>query len=125
MFWDKFLILCNKKNVTPTNAALELGYSRGVITRWKNGSIPNDANLLQIANYFGVPIDYFSEGKEYIVNGNYNAVGNQNSVIVSETSDANEYELLKSFRRLNIVNKAKVIIYTFDLEKEQKNNAEN
>jgi SOS-response transcriptional repressor LexA len=37
--------------------------SKAIATRWKNGSIPRDTTLLQIADYFGVTVDYLI-GKE-------------------------------------------------------------
>lgn len=58
MFWNIFLELCNKKRMKPTKVVCELGISRGSITNWKKGSMPNDSTLLKIANYFGVSMAY-------------------------------------------------------------------
>jgi len=57
MFWEKFLLLCKEKGVSPTYACKTLGYSTTMVTNWKRGSIPRDATLLKIADYFGVTVD--------------------------------------------------------------------
>ena len=61
MFWEKFVTLCNKKCVKPNNVTKELGLSTASATQWKHGSIPRDAQLNKIADYFGVPMSYFKE----------------------------------------------------------------
>ena len=63
MFWEIFLNLCFKVGKSPNAAAKELKISSGSVTNWKNGTIPNNAALLKIANYFGVSVDYLL-GKE-------------------------------------------------------------
>lgn len=57
MFYDNFLKLCNLKGVAPTKAAVETGGHKSDSTRWKNGSVPNDARKLVLADYFGVTVD--------------------------------------------------------------------
>lgn len=61
MFWKNLVFLCTQKQTTPTALALSLGLARGSVTRWKNGSKPNDTTVRKIADYFGVPVEYFAE----------------------------------------------------------------
>lgn len=61
MFYDKFLELCNQNNKTPSVVADELGFARSSITKWKSGATLRSANLKRVADYFGVPVSYFSE----------------------------------------------------------------
>lgn len=56
MFFDNFLNLCNSKGISPTAAAVEMGFQKSVVTRWKK-SIPTDANKLKIAKYFGITVE--------------------------------------------------------------------
>lgn len=63
MFYDTFLYLCNQRNVAPSVAVVDMGFQKSVATRWKNGTVPRDANLLKVANYFDVSVDYLL-GKE-------------------------------------------------------------
>jgi len=56
IFYENFIALCNRKNVSPSVAAEACGVSRGSVTKWKNGSVPRDAVLRAIADYFGVSV---------------------------------------------------------------------
>lgn len=60
-FYERFLSLCNERNISPSKAVLEIGMKKSAVTRWKAGGDPTDASLLRIANYFNVPIEYFSD----------------------------------------------------------------
>lgn len=57
-FYNNFLYLCKQKNVLPTVAVVDMGFQKSVATRWKNGTVPRDFNLLKVADYFGVSVDY-------------------------------------------------------------------
>lgn len=61
MFYDIFVELCARKGVSPSRAVLDMGFSKSIITGWKKGATPSDANLIRIADYFGVTVDYFKE----------------------------------------------------------------
>ena len=58
MFWENFLKLCTNQNKKPTAVITELGISRGSVTHWKAGKIPQNTALLKLADYFGVSVDY-------------------------------------------------------------------
>lgn len=62
-FWNSFLLLCAEKNKTPTSVVLDLGYSKGTVTHWKNGHVPQDAALYKIADYFSVAVDCLGAAK--------------------------------------------------------------
>ena len=61
VFYDIFVELCARKGVSPSRAVLDMGFSKSIITGWKKGATPSDANLIRIADYFGVTVDYFKE----------------------------------------------------------------
>lgn len=63
MFWNNFVILCNKIGKSPNGVCADLGYSTAIATKWKNGAVPRDTTLKKIADYFGVSVDYL-QGKE-------------------------------------------------------------
>lgn len=64
MFWKIFLRLCNERGLKPNNVAKHLGIASGTVSGWKNkGQIPQDGNLIKIADYFGVTVEYLL-GKE-------------------------------------------------------------
>ena len=58
MFSDNYIRLCNAHDVPPTALAEQLGYTRAAGARWINGSIPRQAALRRIADYFGVTVEY-------------------------------------------------------------------
>ena len=59
MFYDLYLDLCKKKNVSPTKAALDIGISKATPSTWKKrGLTPQGDTLNKIASYFGVSTDY-------------------------------------------------------------------
>ena len=67
MFYDTYLALCQRKNVSPTRAALEIGLSKPTPTTWKKrGLTPQGETLNKIAAYFGVSVGYLlgNEPKE-------------------------------------------------------------
>lgn len=52
--------LVKARGTTPYAVAKELGFAPTVFSDWKSGkSMPNIEKQLKIANYFGVPADYF------------------------------------------------------------------
>ena len=57
-FYYVFLNLCNKVGKSPSKVALEIGTSKPAVTRWKSGSMPSDATLVKLAEYFNVSVEY-------------------------------------------------------------------
>ena len=67
VFYDIFKDLCNKKDVSPSRACLDMGLSRSLGAKWKNtGANPSYEVLTKMAGYFDVPVDYLlgNEQKE-------------------------------------------------------------
>ena len=58
MFWETFVSLCQEHGEKPTPVIKKLGVAVGLVTKWKNGTMPNSVTLNKIANYFGVSVDY-------------------------------------------------------------------
>lgn len=66
MFWNMFYKLCTENNTKPLSVVKELKIASGIITKWKNGSIPNGETLIKLADYFGISIDYLLGRSETI-----------------------------------------------------------
>ncbi|NBI84348.1 XRE family transcriptional regulator [Clostridiaceae bacterium] len=66
MFYSNFLNLCNKKGISPSAAAVEMGFQKSVVTRWKK-STPTEANRRRIAQYFGVSVEELMKNAEETV----------------------------------------------------------
>ncbi len=64
MFWDKFLELCESKNMKVNPVGKEIGLSSGLLTKWKQAAeagenpLPNVEKLIDIADYFYCSTDY-------------------------------------------------------------------
>lgn len=58
MFWERFYALCLKKGTKPNPLGSKIGISSGVITKWKNGTIPNGETLIRLADEFDCSVDY-------------------------------------------------------------------
>lgn len=60
--YKKFKELLSKTNKTPYQVAKETGISQTAFSNWKSGrSEPGLDSLKKLANFFGVPIEYFLE----------------------------------------------------------------
>ena len=60
--YEKYVKLRNEKGVTDYRVAMDTGIPKSTFTDWKNGrSKPKTEKLKAIADYFNVPIEYFSE----------------------------------------------------------------
>ena len=58
--YQRYCELRDKKGVTDYQAATETEITRSTFTDWKAGvSQPKIDKLYKIANYFGVPLEYF------------------------------------------------------------------
>ena len=64
MFYEKFLDLCVARNISPSAAAQDAGFSNAAATDWKNGAKPRKANLIKLAKYFNVSVEYFEESTD-------------------------------------------------------------
>lgn len=53
MFYNKFKLLCDHKNISCGKAAAEIGLSNSIVTKWKkSGATPVGDTVIRIANYF-------------------------------------------------------------------------
>ena len=56
-FYNKYLLQCQKRGESPSAAALNAGFTKVAVSRWKRGSVPKDTTLLTLADYFDCSID--------------------------------------------------------------------
>lgn len=73
--------LCKSKNITPTKLEEDLGFSQGLISRWKDKN-PNIDRIIDIADYFKVSLDEVV-GRDQIV------IDNFISSLIEETENNN------------------------------------
>ncbi len=65
MFFENYVRLCNSVHKSPSAVAIEMGIAKPTVSRWKNGSKPNHATVVKVADYFGVDVSaLLDEGSE-------------------------------------------------------------
>ena len=65
LFSENLKQLRSEKNIGQVELAKEIGVSKGVISLWENGlREPKLSNLINIASYFNVSLDYLAGLKE-------------------------------------------------------------
>ena len=65
MFYDQFILLCEKTGEKPYSVTKALGIkSTSIVEQWKKGSTPRQHVLESVADHFGVTIDYLLTGEE-------------------------------------------------------------
>lgn len=65
VFYDNLEILLERKGITKRKFQNDLSLSAGTVQKWKErGNTPRNAYLVQIANYFGVTVDYLTTPHE-------------------------------------------------------------
>lgn len=57
VFYYNYVALCNSVEKSPSAVAEEMGFQRSVVTRWRHGTVPRQATLQRIADYFGVTVE--------------------------------------------------------------------
>lgn len=60
-FVKKYEILCAKRGLAPSAAAVMAGLSNAAYTGWLKGAKPRQSNILKLCRFFDVPDDYFDE----------------------------------------------------------------
>lgn len=73
MFYYNYVNKCNEKGVSPTAAAIDMGFNRSMVTRWGNGVNPRQATLQKIADYFGCTVAEWTGAESYTKRGTANA----------------------------------------------------
>lgn len=101
MFYHNYVDLCNKRNISPSAAAEDMGFHRSDVTRWSKGSQPRQATLQKIADYFGVPVQELMGEEKTPIQKDERKVDDDDIMFAlfgGEVSDA-KYEEVKRFAK--------------------------
>lgn len=135
MFYNNFINFCNARNVKPTPLLKQLGISTSSLDNWKKGGGISAENLQKLAVFFNVSMDFLYSGAQNsgnIVHADNIANGDNNSAVVTITTDSNkilalteyEKELFRLYSALNVKNKSTLLSQAYKLEEQQKNELE-
>lgn len=117
-FWEIYEKLCFNSGKKTNSVGKELGISSGTISQWKNGSVPSGEKLVQLADYFGVSVDYLlgiqdSPNKlKNSIKGNDNVQDIKNSAITINKNSSiskRDLELIEKINSLDFTDYADVI----------------
>ena len=58
MFYDRFVMLCESRGVSPSRAAIDAGLSKSTVTKWKRSpdARPTGNVIEKLTRYFGVSV---------------------------------------------------------------------
>ena len=58
VFYDKFVHICEKHEVSPSRAAIEAGLSKSTVSKWKNtpDAEPTGAAIKKLCDYFQITV---------------------------------------------------------------------
>lgn len=123
-FYAKMIALCCEKGVSRSKMADDIGISRSTPSDWeKKKSKPQPATLKKIADYFGVPITYFTEDStdNKTIQDNHGIIGNAHAPVTiingsQRQLTEQEIELLNIFETLNVMDQAKLLVYANELK---------
>ena len=69
-FYSNFLNQCAKKYVSASGAAAAIGLSNAAASGWKNGKVPKDVTLRNLAAYFGCTVEDLLKEEKPAPDGN-------------------------------------------------------
>lgn len=104
MFWDRFYSLCIENNTKPNPLAKELGISSGIVTKWKQGGIPNGDTLKKIADRLGTSVDYLLGRTDIKKEPDFNneaelsPLDRQLAALISQLTDEQKQSILQLIR---------------------------
>lgn len=108
MFYQKFIALCNERGESPSSVATKIGLSKAANTGWSSGKVPRAATLAKIANYFGVPVEYFDG----------DPIAGTEKAPVPETNTEAKY-MMELFTQLEGDRRKRAVAYLLELSQEE------
>ena len=120
--YEKIKMLCEKAGFSISSIGERipnLKINKASVTGWKRGSKPRPDKLKIIADYFGVSVEYLT-GDDAVnvrtVQDNHGIIGHAHAPVTINgggTASLSEQEeaLLDLFRKMNVVNQAKLLVY--------------
>lgn len=126
-FYEKVIDLCQRKGVSRSKMADDVGISRSTPKDWADkNSTPQFSTIKKIADYFGVSPTYFTN-ENYVdtqaVQNNHGIIGHTHAPVTiingsEKTLSEQEVALINIFAKLDVIKQAQLIAYAVKLEKE-------
>ena len=120
-FYEKLNSLCIQNGTSMTAVAVKLGFSRSLVTTWKNSKgLPRANTIKKIADYFGVPVSYFTDGSTTI-HDNHGVIGDTHAPVTIHNGSVLgeiEQELLSICGKLDMKRKNALLAKAYELLEE-------
>ncbi len=110
-FYEKVIALCQKRGVSRSQMADDIGISRSAPKAWSENSTPHFSTVKRIADYFEVPVSYFSSDPAGVPQGECEAPA-------AHTLGDIERELLSICERLDMKKKGQLLLTAYALLEE-------
>lgn len=123
MFKKNFIKICIDRGVSPTTVCSQIGISKSNFSNWTDNTIPRMTTLQKIADYLGVTVDdLLAEKSEesHLAELPPHSADEQVVDHTVGTLDEQEVVLLRAFRSLSVIDKAKVIVEISNMKGEDK-----
>ena len=102
-FYEKVNEKCKTSGISITFLLKQIGLYPSAAVQWKKGSIPYKSTVKKIADYFGVPVEYFYDHP---------------TTAPSAPVDAMEQELLSVFHSLDMKRKTALLSKAYELQEQ-------
>lgn len=120
-FYTKLIELCKQKGVSRSKMADDIGISRSAPQGWaEKGAVPRFETIKKIADYFGVPVSYFTDGSTTI-HDNHGVIGDTHAPVTIHNGSVMgdiEQELLSICGKLDMKRKNALLARAFELLEE-------
>lgn len=122
-FYERVIALCKEKGVSRSKMADEIGISRSTPKDWADKkSTPQFSTVKKLAEYFGVPVTYLTDGQGLdvqTVQDNHGIIGNTNAPVTIMNGNSHlteqETELINLFRKMSVIQQAQLLVNAAEL----------
>jgi transcriptional regulator with XRE-family HTH domain len=105
MFYDKYLLLCHQKGVSPSKAAEDAGFAKSLVTKWKTKKIdiPSADVLSKLSAYFCVPISELLDEEKEQPTVNLDGLSKNRKALVEYALSLTEEQAGRAYRLLKAI----------------------
>lgn len=130
MFYEQVKSLCDERHIAISTLARKLNLSPSAPANWKAGTLPKAETLIKISEFFGVSVDFLLFGAD---RATQNTATTQDAAVLQSGSGSSmsintgevasnmdlqgfEQELIRIYRKLNMLGKSELIHKAYSLE---------
>ena len=122
MFWDNLTQICNERGTTPTKLLRKMGYSTSKADLWKNGSLPKQEMLRELADELHCSVaDFFDDEVHLFYKSEQEWAEDRLYAQIKKYSEGEgisdeEKELLEAYNNADRKTQLKIMYYVISLK---------